>query len=300
LAKGIFSLADAILSREAAVPEKKKEKLSMMELTPKQKAQIEGLHFKASKIAFETKIRVVYVAKKEVMNKGKVSNGFVGYIKQFASLLLNNIKPDMTYTAVKANYFMKGSQIIEKKNKIIKNYVSRDCSAGRKPSIMNIEELATIWHFPIEFVVKAPFIQKAPGRKADAPASLPIEEERSNTVIQESDFLNEVGLIKKKVEKPNLDSNLSDSSFENNEEKKLNNIPFAEDEVEEIKNINSFSDEPIINSNESIVNNEINSEENIATSPEENKKSNFISDEDIFKDPPAVKKGSAPSNLPFA
>ena len=48
---------------------------------------------------------------------------------------------------------------------------------------MDIEELATLWHFPLEANVKAPFIQKAPGRKADAPASLPIFEETTSRVL---------------------------------------------------------------------------------------------------------------------
>jgi hypothetical protein len=48
---------------------------------------------------------------------------------------------------------------------------------GRKRYILNIEELATIWHFPLEAVVKAPLLQKAPGRKSEAPISLPIEGE---------------------------------------------------------------------------------------------------------------------------
>ena len=41
---------------------------------------------------------------------------------------------------------------------------------------MNVEELASLWHFPIESVTKAPLLQKASGRKAEPPASLPLEE----------------------------------------------------------------------------------------------------------------------------
>lgn len=43
--------------------------------------------------------------------------------------------------------------------------------------MLNIEELATLWHFPVEANVKSPLIQKAPGRKADAPSSLPMADE---------------------------------------------------------------------------------------------------------------------------
>jgi hypothetical protein len=46
-----------------------------------------------------------------------------------------------------------------------------------KGKVYNVQELATIWHFPIESVVRAPLIQKAPGRKAEPPIALPMAEE---------------------------------------------------------------------------------------------------------------------------
>lgn len=51
--------------------------------------------------------------------------------------------------------------------------------------VLNTEELATLWHFPIESVVKAPLIQKAPGRKAEPPSSLPIGAETVSGELME-------------------------------------------------------------------------------------------------------------------
>lgn len=171
--------------------EVKESGLSMMELTPKQKHQVEGVHEKVSKLGFEVKVRSVYIAKKEDMNKTKVANGFVGYMKQFAALDLNNLKPDVKYTMTKAEYFRKNQRIIRKKNNIIYNYINRDPDAGRKPGILNIEELATLWHFPIEASVQSPLLQKAPGRKAEAPSSLPQEIE-AGIEANEPAFLSEL------------------------------------------------------------------------------------------------------------
>jgi len=154
----------------------KGEKRTMLDLTPKEKREIEGMNLKAIKLGFETKIRILYVAKKEVMNKAKVINGFVGYIKQFMSLDLNSFKPDLKVTFTKTVYFLTKSRLIEKKRKLFRNYVNRS-TYGRKTFLLNIEELATLWHFPVEANVKSPLIQKAPGRKADAPSSLPLAEE---------------------------------------------------------------------------------------------------------------------------
>jgi hypothetical protein len=159
--------------------DKKKEDRpkSMMELTTREKRQVEGIQLKASQLGFEAKIRIVYLAKKEVMQRSKVVNGFVGYIKQFIAMDLNGFKPDLTVTATRTAYMWKESRLREKKRRIFNNYVKRDSTAGRLMCILNIEELATIWHFPVEANVKMAMIQKAPGRKAGAPSALPLAPE---------------------------------------------------------------------------------------------------------------------------
>lgn len=174
----ISMFSDLFFTTEGA--EKKEEKedtFRMMNLKPKEKQQIEAIQEKVSKLSYHGKIRMIYLAKKEILNKPKVVNGFVGFIKQFANLDLNNIKPDMNTTATTASYFFKASRLLGKKNRIMRNYRTRDDTAGKKPGIYNVEELATIWHFPVEAVVKAPLIQKAPGRKGEPPMTLPVSEE---------------------------------------------------------------------------------------------------------------------------
>lgn len=178
--KGIGNISEFIYEIWGDIDEKDNEKddtFKMFNLKPKEKRQIEAINDKVSKLGLEFKIRMVYIAKKEVMNKGKVVNGFVGYMKQFAHMDLNNLKPDMDITATSTSYFLKDYRLNRRKNNIINNYIARDDWAGRKPGILNTEELATIWHFPVESVVKAPLIQKAPGRKAEPPMGLPVGEE---------------------------------------------------------------------------------------------------------------------------
>ncbi len=161
---------------EDGKPKDKDDKRTMMDLTPKEQRQVEAMHLKSIKQGFLTKVRVVYIAKKDVMNKAKVFSGFVGYIKQFMANDLNSFKPDLSVTFTKTVYFMKEPRLIKKKKKLFRNYVNRS-GYGRKPFLLNTAELATLWHFPIEANVKSPLIQKAPGRKADAPSSLPMADE---------------------------------------------------------------------------------------------------------------------------
>ncbi len=169
-------------------PRQEEKQPTMMDLTPKQKKQIEAVQEKASKLAFEVKIRAVYIAKKEVFHKAKVANGLVGYMKQFTALDLNNLMPDIKGTLTKTSYFSKKQRLIIKKNNIIRNYINRDDFAGSRSSILNIEELATLWHFPIEASVKGPLIKKAPGRKADAPSSLPVSEGKQELISEDLNF----------------------------------------------------------------------------------------------------------------
>lgn len=183
-----------IVGGEAAQEERAEDKQEMfriMNLKPKEKKQVEGIQEKVSKLGFEFKIRFVYLAKKEVMNKPKAANGFVGFMKQFAHMDLNNLKPDLDKTATRAMYFFIERRLKAKKRKLMTGYKSRDDTIGRKPGIFNIEELASIWHFPVEAVAKAPLIQRTPVRKAEAPAALPeveeiVSEELLEPIFEES------------------------------------------------------------------------------------------------------------------
>ncbi|MFC1678530.1 hypothetical protein ACFLZ9_02195 [Patescibacteria group bacterium] len=169
---------------EAKDDKKEEDSFRMFNLKPKEKNQMEAIQYKLAKLGFDFKTRFIYLAKKEVMNKPKAL-GFVGYMKQFVNMDLNNLKPDMKKTATSAHYFFTNYRLNLKKTKIMRAYKWRSTLIGRKKGKMNIEELATLWHFPIEAVVKAPLIQKAPGRKAKPPMSLPLEEERARVEIDE-------------------------------------------------------------------------------------------------------------------
>jgi len=176
---GISMVASDILGTVPAdsVEEKQDDPLKMMQLKPKEKKRVEGIHEKTSKLGFDFKIRMAYLAKSDIFNASKGAGGFVGFIKQFTANDLNGLMPDMDRTATSTAYFFSKRHMANKKNKILQNYIKRDIWAGRKAKIMNIEELATIWHFPHEGVVKAPMIQKTPGKKAEAPMILPKSEE---------------------------------------------------------------------------------------------------------------------------
>ena len=199
---------------------KKKEERAktMMDLSPKEKVKIEAIQAKAAKLGFEAKIRVIYMSRKEVMNRAKVVNGFVGYIKQFMSLNLNNLKPELSRIATRVAYFNKKSRLNRLKRVLLSAYIDRSGSIGSDAGIFNIEELATLWHFPVEFMAKFSMLQKAPGRKADAPPSLPLDDDLPGAAGQ---FLN---FISDEADTSSINENDSSSndSLEKNDE--INNF----------------------------------------------------------------------------
>lgn len=176
--KAVDLIAEVIFGVPMLAPsaEKEKDTFKLFNLKPQEKKQIEFIQKKVSKLGFTCKLRFVYVARKEVMNKPKAIGGIIGWMKQFHDNDLNSFKPDMKMTATSAHYFFIKSRKNLKKTKIMTAYRDRTGTRGRKRFIMTIDELATLWHFPIEAVVRAPLIQKAPGRKSEPPMTLPISD----------------------------------------------------------------------------------------------------------------------------
>lgn len=197
LLKIIGQISELIYSLWGDIEEKKKEEkdmqFRMMNLKPREKKQVEEIQEKVGKLGFAVKIRYVYVARKEVINKNKVSYGFTGYMKQFNYNDLNSYKPDIgdygTLTRLKYNMIFGKYRLNLRKNKLMTAYKFRSDLRGRLPHILNTEELASIWHFPIEASVKSPLIQKALGRKAEPPSGLPIIQERAIKELARGDKL---------------------------------------------------------------------------------------------------------------
>ena len=231
--EGIYRLWGDIEDKKT---EDKEDMLKMMNLTPKQKRQVEAIHEKISKLPFEFKNRFIYIAKKEIKHNPKVVSGFVGYMKQFVHMDLSNLKPDMAITATSTAYFGKEQRLNTRKNKIMDRFKNRSVSYGRTPGILTIEEIATLWHFPVEASVKAPLIQKTPGRKAEAPMTLPTEDDIS-TVTTSSDVFESEDIFAENAEdyeeKTVLKAEDIPKEAENNNQKKKaidsppENLPFA-------------------------------------------------------------------------
>jgi len=143
----------------------------MRYLTPGQKVIIENMEEKIAKIGFQTKMRGVYIARKEVFKPTRGIHALRGAISQFNVPSANSLVP--TYKA-RAFYFFKEWRGNWRKNLLIRAYKKRKGKTGGNRFVLNIEELATVWHFPMSHV-KTPLVQKTLSKHAEPPAGLPVE-----------------------------------------------------------------------------------------------------------------------------
>jgi hypothetical protein len=147
-------------------------------MTPGQRKLVESMEKKIEKIGFKTKMRTAYIARKEIYNPERGVNSLIGSINQF-----NN--PSSNSLVIQSSTFdrnLKKASI--KKTNFFKAYKKRKINFGANAFILNIEELASVWHFPMSNV-RAPLLQKSTTKVSEPPASLPVEYLSENFVFEE-------------------------------------------------------------------------------------------------------------------
>ena len=161
----IFSYSD-----KPVVPEKKEAPNKLLSMTQAQKDVVEEVEHKLSKIGFKTTIRFIYIDHRDSFSRVNVA-AVDGAFSQFNTLNLNAFKPNLKILT-KAKGLFKRWRLLRKKQNIYWYYIHREF--GPKTCVLNIEELATIYHPPI-VTVAAPMLQRLESRKGGPPPTLPIE-----------------------------------------------------------------------------------------------------------------------------
>ncbi len=141
------SLARALVSGVEDQPAK--------QLSPVDQARIKASEEKSQKLAYETKIRVVYEGNVSATEANMRLQAIVASFKQFNSNNLNG------FTSKKIHNFTSGTNILS------------DRAFTGIGFACNIEEVASLFHLP-HTNVETPFLQWASARTAEPPANLPI------------------------------------------------------------------------------------------------------------------------------
>jgi hypothetical protein len=153
---------------------KEKTKPSLQDIPEAEKKMAEAIDRKASKPSFDCFIRVIYLAKREVFFKPRVTipiNFFLG----FNTENLNSFKPKST--SIKYPPF-EDQRLYVKQRDIFWHYLNRlvpGYPEAKNTYILNAEELASLFHFPSRVMAPASGLARIRAKKGEPPANLPVE-----------------------------------------------------------------------------------------------------------------------------
>ncbi|MDO8424149.1 MAG: hypothetical protein Q7S54_00880 [bacterium] len=155
----------------------KSPSLSFLNLTKSQTETIAAIQRNAGKLAFDTMIRLLYIAPTDQFEKTR-GMGIIGSMRQFGSSNLNGIKPtffSFTHSWQDWNEIRKRRRMSDFINAYKRRayFGTMHYHLFGKPYILTTEELATIFHLPGS-VATTPTLSRAPSKKAEAPANLPV------------------------------------------------------------------------------------------------------------------------------
>lgn len=163
------------LNPESASANKRPETPSLMQyLSPGEQEIVKAIQNKTAKIGFKVKFRLIYFGTRETFEKGRGVAAVIGALAQYNTMNLNSFKTAKK-TKTKAQYFLVKRRMTKRQRKILKAYQLRSMKQGQGTGfILNIEELASLYHFPT-ITVKAQLVKKTETKKAGPPVSLPVE-----------------------------------------------------------------------------------------------------------------------------
>ncbi len=154
--------------------EEREQKLRFLVATH-EKERAEAIQRKIAKLAFHATVRFLVIDRKEQPARQEFIMPLHGYMRQFNTQDLNSLKPTKATTT--ASYAVRGlfkkRRIHWRQRSLYEHYYF--IVPAHHASILNIEELATIFHFPTTTVATSE-LEKVESRKGTPPAALPLAE----------------------------------------------------------------------------------------------------------------------------
>ena len=160
----------------------------LSKLTPRELEMVKAIEAKEAKTGFVVKMRMIYFADKDIYSPARGVSAVAGAFRQFQGDF-NGLKPDSKFTKTKEFIFFKKSRLARRQKNITAAYKERSNHLGAGDGfILNAEELATVYHFPIIDSVKITALKKAESKKIEPPIDLPFkkaEEEKIDKEVKE-------------------------------------------------------------------------------------------------------------------
>lgn len=156
-----------------------------MKLTPGERDILTAMEKKMSKPVFKTSVRFIYLGQREVWFKSNFRFAF-SYFNGYTTSNLNALMPygaGKTLTKVSKSWFLPINLLRKRRlylrcRKMFKNYIQRFSPFFPRPGgtfMLNIEELASLFHFPGQESAAAPGVSRIESKKGGAPSQLPVE-----------------------------------------------------------------------------------------------------------------------------
>lgn len=161
-------------------------------MTPAEEEKLKSISRKISKRGFETLIRLMYLAPKDIFDKSMWKNS-LAYFNQYSSSMnyftinVNSLTSARWY---KWPFVFPSKRALAKKKRLWYRYKTRyipeetligrlsdpnksDISTNSSTSILNTEELATLYHPPTNVVLTAPSLDRIESKKVSPPGYIP-------------------------------------------------------------------------------------------------------------------------------
>ncbi len=153
-----------------------------MGMTEGQKERVTLIERKISKPGYKTKIRHIYITPKDKFIKKK-PYVVIGSYRPLGSTMNNKLKPSgKIWTSLPYKFspdlekpYINRVNAKRKKN-VFKAYKERDIHIGLPGYILNVEEIATLYHFPLSTKPVSSTIEKTESKRSQAPVNLPVGE----------------------------------------------------------------------------------------------------------------------------
>lgn len=154
----------------------------MLHRSDVEKLVISSIQHGLSKLTFEVKIRLFYLAPKDRFNRRSRSPEIIGAFRGFDDINMNGLKPDTGHTWTDVHYHLskKLEAPIMRQRKLTRMrhmwhyFIGRKIWQGSGETYLNTEELATIFHFPTSPNVRVSQVERVAAVKAAPPQDLPI------------------------------------------------------------------------------------------------------------------------------